>query len=519
MAKRIIIKPWLIVGLLLVIPTSLFTAIELLKLNDQEGVIESIYTKQLESVLFSINQYTDDITNNWIDNLYKDINLNDYTSTSEIDLKNNKHVKSFILHPIDSTSLKLNEFVITNDTLQEEITEQLLAHSKEIDQLKRYIKSGYRKVIGIDLEYQKHLSMLVFITELEERTYLNILLLDAQYFISNALSPRIQMAAGNDLIIVVRHSKTNELIASSLLNEAPDEVIKEQAIWLLPDYSLGILPVGISISELANKRATQNIGLLIIVDIMLIVGAWLFYRNVKRELHLAKVKSDFVSNVSHEIRTPLALISMYAETLQLGRLKDESKRHKYYDIIYRETQRLSGIVNNILNFSRIESGRQKLSFAQLEINEIVYEVENNYQYHFTKNGFVVSIETDDSLPSVIGDRQAVTECLINLIDNAIKYSADIKEIKISTGLKGQFQYIEVTDKGIGIPAKEQKHIFEKFYRVTKGALAHHAKGSGLGLSIVNHIIESHNGKMEVESTEGAGSSFRILLPTNKANKQ
>ncbi|WP_430814449.1 sensor histidine kinase [Carboxylicivirga sp. RSCT41] len=519
MAKRIIIKPWLIVGLLLVIPTSLFTAIELLKLNDQEEVIESIYTKQLESVLFSINQYTDDITNNWIDVFYKDINLKDYTGTSEIVLKDNKHVKSLIVHPIDSASLNLGAFSIANDTLKQEITEQLLAHTKEIDQLKRYIKSGYRKVIGIDLEYQKHLSMLVFITELEQSTYLNILLLDARYFISNALSPRIQMAAGNDLVIVVRHIKTNELIASSLLNEAPDEVIKEQAIWLLPDYSLGILPVGISISELANKRATQNIGLLILVDIMLIVGAWLFYRNVKRELHLAKVKSDFVSNVSHEIRTPLALISMYAETLQLGRLKDESKRHKYYDIIYKETQRLSGIVNNILNFSRIESGRQKLHFAQFEINEVVNEVVNNYEYHFTKKGFDVAIETDESLVSIEGDRQAITESLINLVDNAIKYSADIKEITITTGLKGIYQFIEVSDKGIGIPVKEQKHIFEKFYRVTKGALAHHAKGSGLGLSIVNHIIESHNGKMEVESTEGSGSSFRILLPTNKVNKR
>ncbi|MCU4155046.1 sensor histidine kinase [Carboxylicivirga sp. A043] len=519
MSNRFIIKPWLIVGLLLVIPTSLFTAIELLTLNDQEEVIESIYTKQLESVLFSINQYTDDIANNWIDNVYKNINLKDHASTSEIKLNDNQNVKSFVLHPIDSTSLKLDKFIIANDTLKREIINQLLAHTKEIDQLKRYIKSGYRKVIGIDLEYQKHLTMLVFITENDKTTYLNILLLDAQHFISNALSPRIQMAAGDDLVIVVRHSKTNELMASSLLNEAPDEVVKEQAIWLLPDYSLGILPVGISISELANKRATQNIGLLILVDILLIVGAWLFYRNVKRELHLAKVKSDFVSNVSHEIRTPLALISMYAETLQLGRVKDETKRNKYYDIIYRETQRLSSIVNNILNFSRIESGRQKLTFATIELNDIVDEVVNNYQYHFKERGFAINIDTNNGLEPIYGDQQAITESLINLVDNAMKYSADVKEIRLSTGTKGQYQYIEVADKGLGISAKEQKHIFEKFYRVTKGALAHHAKGSGLGLSIVMHIIKGHNGKIELESTEGNGSCFRILLPINKLNKQ
>ncbi|MBR8537880.1 sensor histidine kinase [Carboxylicivirga sediminis] len=512
--KRFIIKPWLIVGMLLVIPTSLFTAIELLKLNDQEEVIESIYTKQLESVLYSINQYSDDIANNWINILYKDIHPADYESTLEQPLNNFPQLESFILHPLDSVSLNLDDFRISNDTLRQEIISQLQTNSNEIAQLKRYMKSGYRKIIGIDLEYRQHLSMLVFVSEQENHYYLNILLVNAQRFISEALSPRLQMVAGDDLIIVVRHSKTNELIASSLLNEAPDEVIKEQAIWLLPDYKLGILPVGISIEQLARDRARQNIGLLILVDLLLIAGAWLFYRNVKRELHLAKVKSDFVSNVSHEIRTPLALISMYAETLQLGRLKDESKRLKYYDIIYRETQRLSGIVNNILNFSRIESGRQKLSFGQVALNEVVDEVLTNYHYHFNEKGCKVTQNLSPELEPIKADKQAITECLINLVDNGIKYSGDIKELTISTGRKGKYQFIEVKDKGIGISPKEQKYIFDKFYRVTKGALAHHAKGSGLGLSIVMHLVKGHNGQIELESEEHAGSSFRILFPIN-----
>ncbi|MBK3518641.1 sensor histidine kinase [Carboxylicivirga marina] len=518
MSKRFIIKPWLIVGLLLVIPTSLFTAIELLTLNDQEEVIESIYTKQLESVLSSINQHTDDIANNWIDDHESNTDLSKLTGTFEESLSGFPYIRSFILHPIDSISLNLGSFSISNDTLKKEIVNQLLAHNNEIEQLKRYIKSGYRKIIGIDLEYQQHLSMLVYVSQVQTQTFLNILLLDARQFISEVLSPRIQMVAGNDLIIVVRHNKTNELIACSLLNEAPDEVVKEQAIWLLPDYYLGIQPVGISISELANKRATQNIGLLILVDILLITGAWLFYRNVKRELHLAKVKSDFVSNVSHEIRTPLALISMYAETLQLGRLKEESKRQKYYNIIYRETQRLSGIVNNILNFSRIESGRQKLSFGNVNINDIVEDVNNNYNYHFNEKGFTVDTDINHELRSINADKQALTECVINLVDNAVKYSADTKKIHLRTGVRASYQFIEVSDEGIGISPKELKHIFDKFYRVTKGALAHHAKGSGLGLSIVNHLVQGHQGKIEVESTEGKGSTFRILLPINNSAK-
>ncbi|WP_439181491.1 sensor histidine kinase [Carboxylicivirga taeanensis] len=514
MKKRIIIKPWLIVGMLLVVPTSLFTAIELVKLNDQEEVIESIYNDQLESVLYSINQYADDITNNWINKIYKELNPAEFHSTFEKPLDDYPQLTRFIVHPIDSSSLHLDDFFIANDTLQTEIISRLKKHTKVINQLQRYLKSGYRKIIGIDLDYQQHLSMLVFVTEEQNRTFLNLLMLDARRFIGEALSPRLQMVAGDDLIIVVRHIQSGELITSSLLNEAPEEVVREQALWLLPDYKLGIQPNGIDIRQLSKKRARQNIGLLILVDILLIAGAWLFYRNVKRELHLAKVKSDFVSNVSHEIRTPLALISMYAETLQLGRLKDDSKRQKYYDIIYRETQRLSGIVNNILNFSRIESGRQQLKFAPLVLNEIVEEVMSNYNYHFKETGFTVTYHLSPELKSISGDKQAITECLINLVDNGMKYSKDVKELTISTGKKGPYQFIEVCDKGIGISPKEQKLVFDKFYRVTKGTLAHHAKGSGLGLSIVMHLVKGHNGRIELESEEQVGSCFKILFPTN-----
>jgi two-component system phosphate regulon sensor histidine kinase PhoR len=111
-----------------------------------------------------------------------------------------------------------------------------------------------------------------------------------------------------------------------------------------------------------------------------------------------------------------------------------------------------------------------------------------------------------------GDQQALTECVVNLVDNAIKYSADIKHLSLRTYQTKSHAIIEVGDKGIGIPTGEKKHIFDKFYRVTKGALAHHAKGSGLGLSIVTHLIKEHRGKVEVDSAEGKGSTFRILLP-------
>jgi len=173
---------------------------------------------------------------------------------------------------------------------------------------------------------------------------------------------------------------------------------------------------------------------------------------------------------------------------------------------------LSGIVNNILNFSKLESGKTTFNFEINPVNCLVDEVLSTYNFHLKNKGFVLKTELAEDILKVKVDKRSICDVLVNLLDNAVKYSAEVKEITIRTGVKSGWVYIEVADKGIGISKENQRFIFDQFYRVTQGNLAHHAKGTGLGLSIVKYVVEAHNGKIEVDSTEGKGSIFRVLLP-------
>jgi two-component system phosphate regulon sensor histidine kinase PhoR len=244
---------------------------------------------------------------------------------------------------------------------------------------------------------------------------------------------------------------------------------------------------------------------------LIIIGGLILVKNIRREMQLALLKSDFVSNVSHELRTPLALIRMYAETLEMDRVKTDEKRYEYYRIINQESERLTRLINNILNFSRIESGRKEYKFSSVNINKVIQGVFDMYSYHIEQEGFVLNIELNEQIPEILADTEAVSEAFINLIDNAIKYSKDIKEISVRTGQKDNFVFLEVQDKGIGIEQTQQSAIFEKFYRISS-ALVHDTKGSGLGLSLVQHIMNSHEGKIILESEPNKGSKFRLLFP-------
>jgi len=254
------------------------------------------------------------------------------------------------------------------------------------------------------------------------------------------------------------------------------------------------------------------------MDIILLSGAWIIFRNVKKQVELSQLKNDFVSNVSHEIRTPLALITMYIETLEMGRVKNAGKIKEYYTIILNETTRLSGIVNRILNFSQIDGNKRKYFLNETNLNEVVENAALTFRYSIETKGFDYSFEPDKDLPQVMTDREAVTDAFVNLVDNAMKYSPSNKEIQVRTGRDDRYVYIEVEDHGLGISEKNQKYIFDKFYRVTETNLANKVKGSGLGLAIVKHIVDAHNGKINVKSAPGSGSLFRLSFPIKQNNQ-
>jgi signal transduction histidine kinase len=240
-------------------------------------------------------------------------------------------------------------------------------------------------------------------------------------------------------------------------------------------------------------------------------GMWLTYRNVSRELALAKLKSDFVSNVSHELRTPLALIRLYAETLELRRLTNPAKQHEYHEIIRKESERLTGLINNILDFSRIEAGKKEYTFRETDLADLVRSTLESYRFEIEQNGFRYEETIENNLPPLQVDREAIARSLLNLVNNAVKYSNGEKYLGIHLYRQNGSVNLEVVDHGIGIPANEQSKIFDKFYRVGD-PLVHNTKGSGLGLSLVQHIVQAHGGEVAVESTPGKGSKFVITLP-------
>jgi signal transduction histidine kinase len=280
---------------------------------------------------------------------------------------------------------------------------------------------------------------------------------------------------------------------------------------IFPELTLAIKYQGTTVADIGTKFLRYNYIVLAALCMLMVGGIWLTYRNVSREMTLARLKSDFVANVSHELRTPLALIRLYAETLELGRLTAKEKYQEYFRIIREESERLTALINNILDFSRIEAGRKEYEFQETNLAELIHSTLDSYRFQIQQNGFAFEEKISGDIPPVIVDREAIARSLLNLVNNALKYSKDQKYIGVSLYRSNSTVNLEVRDHGIGIPKNEQEKIFEKFYRCGD-PLVHNIKGSGLGLSLVRHIARAHGGDVLVESAPEEGSRFTIALP-------
>jgi len=280
---------------------------------------------------------------------------------------------------------------------------------------------------------------------------------------------------------------------------------------VFPSLTLAIKYQGTTVADIETRFLRYNYIVLAALSLVMAAGIWLTYRNVSREMRLAKLKSDFVANVSHELRTPLALIRLYAETLELGRLTAKEKYQEYFRIIREESERLTALINNILDFSRIEAGRKEYEFKETNLAELVHSTLASYRFQIQQNGFAFEEQISSDIPPVAVDREAIARSLLNLVNNALKYSKDQKYIGVSLYRQKRSVNLEVRDHGIGIPTNEQEKIFEKFYRCGD-PLVHTVKGSGLGLSLVRHIARAHGGDVRVESAPEKGSKFTIALP-------
>jgi len=241
-------------------------------------------------------------------------------------------------------------------------------------------------------------------------------------------------------------------------------------------------------------------------------GAMLALRAANRAVHLSALKSDFVSNVSHELRTPVASIRVFAEFLRGGRVTDTDKVREYGEYIETESRRLSRLIENILDFSRIESGNKTYRFAPARVEDVAVSAVRTSEIRLRSAGFTIEFTPPaQELPEILLDEDALGQALHNLIDNAVKYSGESRWVGLAVRRDNGDAVVEVADRGIGIPRAEQVRIFDRFHRVGT-SLVHDVKGSGLGLSIVRHVVEAHGGHVTVSSEPGKGTVFAIRLP-------
>ncbi|MFK7954421.1 MAG: sensor histidine kinase [Ekhidna sp.] len=497
----------LILTFVILLPVSIFTAVEVGSLNEDEKILEEVYREQLDAIIFSINQYSSDLFNFYVGQIDYQWKLSENKSLIDSTfIQQNLAIEAIAAkdqEKIQLVNLKLlrNFTAVNADSIFQ-------ANSPLIERLTRYKESGYLKpesLGAINLEGQRlELSLLVIGKNTPCLIFINPVL-----FIEDLLAPKIQQISSKQLHVSVRCVPTNDLIYSQGFFETENS--QTGALLLLEGYEISVNLQDRSVEGLIRFRSGRTIIALSMLILLTIVGGILVVRNLKKEIQLSKAKADFVANVSHEIRTPLSLISMFNETLLLGRVKEESKKKEYYEIIAKETSRLKNIVNKILSFSQIDADRKNYELITINANGVIEDVINSYSYHLEAKGFAFEMELEATNQIIKADQEAFTEVIINLIDNAVKYSKDNKFIKVSTIVESNQFIVEILDKGIGISSENKQRVFDKFFRA-EGWETHNTKGTGLGLSLVNEIMKAHNGQVELDSKIDKGSTFRLIFP-------
>ncbi|HEY5950802.1 MAG TPA: HAMP domain-containing sensor histidine kinase [Kofleriaceae bacterium] len=262
--------------------------------------------------------------------------------------------------------------------------------------------------------------------------------------------------------------------------------------------------------QLDRKRLVDSFMIGGAVTVML-AGLLVLVLAIRRERRANELKSEFISNVSHELKTPLSIISMFGEMLANGRTKGPEQATEYADIIWRESVRLGRLIDNVLDFAKIERGKGVYDFAEVDIGEVVERAVDLVGRRLAMAEMSIDVEIEPELPMVQLDANAFTLAVMNLIDNATKYASEGKRIELKLRREGERIVLSVRDFGTGIDPGEQEQIFERFYRARAVRLKP-IRGSGIGLALVRHIARAHGGDVSVETAPGQGSTFRIWLP-------
>lgn len=298
------------------------------------------------------------------------------------------------------------------------------------------------------------------------------------------------------------------------MNAGLEEIIKKQQekVGTLEAGGFEVSELKISYPEkrilrvkaapIRDDEGDRNLGVVVVME------------DITEIRQLEQMKSEFAANVSHELKTPLTSIKGFTETLKNGAVNDENMRGKFLDIIDMEAERLTRLINDIMTLSDLENRKADARLEKIDMNSILYDVKDVMETLAVHKNINIDFVRDDSNPNIMGSHDRVKQLMINLIDNAIKYTPEGGKVRTAIYHDGSYVYIEVSDTGIGIPKEHIPRLFERFYRVDKSR-SRSMGGTGLGLAIVKHIVSSMDGKIEVESEPGRGSKFTVMLP--KAN--
>jgi signal transduction histidine kinase len=332
-------------------------------------------------------------------------------------------------------------------------------------------------------------------------------------YVLNELFPRLagEQAAGDD----VRPAILGESGPLTIVAKAPtptQPLAVESLSEYFPGWSLALFDSrGKSIDQLVSGEMRWYAAVLLGIAVLIVAGIVMTLQAATHEAETVRLRSDFVSNVSHELKTPLSLIRLFGETMESERWTDDTKRREFSRIIARESRRLSHLIDNVLDFSKIDSGRKQYRFEKGNLVEVVAETVEAYRFYVQDQGFTYDVSLPPGPVVVSMDKDAIAQALLNLLNNAEKYSGERKHIGVRMELDASQARITVEDEGSGIAPTEVKHVFDKFYRA-RSRPAGEAQGCGLGLTIVKNTVESHGGTVSVESEPGRGSRFTITLP-------
>lgn len=315
-------------------------------------------------------------------------------------------------------------------------------------------------------------------------------------------------------ILLMNHTLRDFLLVKDEpLGKKPLEVIRNIEIQEIADNALK-LKQGVESREISVLLPEEKILLVHATPVVrdgVAEGAVLVFHDITELKRLEKVRQDFVANVSHELRTPVSSIKGYAETLLERALEDKENAKDFLKIIYSDSDRLAKLIDDLLDLSKIESGKLKMILKPCAIEPIIKKVVSGLNKQAKDKSIAIKVDMSKDIPDIIADETRIAQVLLNLIDNAIKYTQEGGVVTISAKEKADFVQIDVSDTGIGIPEKDLPRLFERFYRVDK-ARSRELGGTGLGLSIVKHIVQAHKGEVSVQSVEGRGSTFSFTIP-------